>query len=708
MSNLTIEEIKQLINIVDLAEKYGAEPKHSNKNIIKCKYNVTRLDDKTSNLALYVDTNSWVDYPDKGGSIIDFIMAVENINKGQAIRKIKDMAGVVDDYEIKPVQRIEHQETMAKVLPDVIKKIFNYQQILDINNPLHKSEMIAMCPEWLYNEANEDDLQDFNSRCRFDKQHKSAFVLCVNKDIERGLRYRRRRKFNEKTMDFLEDEYEDSKWLAYSGTTTNFPYIRLKKDSSDFVIIVEGTHDYLTAMLCGYNVIAIPNCKFKLDDELLNNKVCIFIDDDDGKEFMKPLYEDAKCSKIYFNHQSFKKKHNIKKAKDFSDYVTHFTSLEAFKEAFNEERSFSSGLSSVAIKSRLKCVSDLIDNIIAPSWMIKNVLPSDGLMEIIGASNSYKTFIMLDMMYCISNGIDYHGMKTKKGIVIYIAGEGANGAKMRLRALRTKYGHNTYNFYMLECSSNLSDFREMDKLASEISAITEDKISLIVFDTLHRNTAGIDENSASDFSIVLGNVDKYLKPLCNLIGYIHHTGNGAETSMRGRGTSARFAAMDTSIVIHSKVKGNAGMTCVKQKDGDAFETIFFDMEKVDIDLKDEDGESLFSVVPVLGAEKIGEEKEDDDKISNDEYADIIRDYLIFEDTELNTNQIKEAMSGRIGANKCQKILKEKKYKDTHWCNFKKDGSKNEWVYKARQKFDGCTVVTYTEDDYKVELPICLR
>lgn len=52
---------------------------------------------------------------------------------------------------------------------------------------------------------------------------------------------------------------------------------------------------------------------------------------------------------------------------------------------------------------------------------------------------------------------------------------------------------------MFECSSNLSDYKEMDKLASEISAITEDKINLIVFDTLHRNTAGIDENSASDF-----------------------------------------------------------------------------------------------------------------------------------------------------------------------------------------------------------------
>lgn len=708
MSNLTIEEIKQSLSIVELAEKYGAHPKYKTGKSIPCKYNILRSTDKTSNLTLYPETNTWTDWSNKSGSIIDFIMLAENITMQQSIKRIKEMAGIVDDFEyIAPIRNTQ-TETMANMLPDVINKIFNSQKLLDINNKNinHKNEMLSIAPEWLYAETDKDDLKDFNNRCRFDGQHQTAFMLCVDDKIARGMRYRRKKIYDEDRHEFT-DEYRDDKWIGYTNTRTNFPYIRIKNDK-DMIIIVEGSHDYLTAILCGYSVIALPSSGYDLSDELIKDKVCVFLDDDDGKEFMKPLYEKAKCAKIYFNHESFKKKHKIKKAKDFSDYVQCFSNLNSFKEAFNEECTFSSGLSSVAIESRLKCVSSLIDNIIAPSWMIKNILPSEGLVEIIGASNSYKTFITLDMMYCISNGIDYHGMKTKKGIVIYIAGEGSNGAKMRLKALRTKYGHNTDNFFMLECSSNLSDYKEMDKLASEISAITEDKINLIVFDTLHRNTAGIDENSASDFALVLGNVDKYLKPYVNLIGYIHHTGNGAETSMRGRGTSARFAAMDTSIVIHSKAKGNAGMTCVKQKDGDAFETMFFDMEKVDIDLKGEDGESLFNIVPILGTEKVGEEKEEDnDKISDDECAQIIYDYLLTID-EANTNTIKEAMNGKIGVNKCQKILKDKNYKQTHWCNFKKEGSKNEWVYKARQKFDGVQTITYTEEDYKVELPLCLR
>ena len=100
--------------------------------------------------------------------------------------------------------------------------------------------------------------------------------------------------------------------------------------------------------------------------------------------------------------------------------------------------------------------------------------------------------------------------------------------------------------------------------------------------------------------------------------------------------------------------------------------------------------------------------EDEDKKSLDDYANEIRNYLIFTDEELNTTQIIAAMKDIVPSSKCHKILKDKEYKKTHWCNFKKEGSKNEWVYKARQKIDNVQTVTYTEEDYKVELPLCLR
>ena len=697
MSSLTIEEIKKALDIVDLASKYGAHPKSRTGKVISCKYNILRPTDKTSNLKLYPDTNTWADFGNNGGSIIDFIMIAENISLQEAINRIKSMAGITDDVYVPTSKIINHLPSQAYMLPDIIKKIWSQQKTINFENDAHKKEMLNIAPEWLYNEADKDDLKEFFNIVKFGSLIDTSFILLKDVNgIERCIRYRRYPKYDEETKD-----YNIIKWCAVTGTQSSFPYTRLKKDNKEVTIIVEGTHDYLTAILCGYNVIALPSSGYKLNEDLLKDRLCIFIDDDDGKNFMKPLYEDAICSKIWFNHDEFKKNNGIDKAKDFSDYLEHFNSLESFKEAFNNQINIMKNSDSIAVKNRLKRVSDLTKNIIPPAWMVRNIIPEEGLIEIIGASGSYKSFLILDLMFCISNGIKYHGKETKKGTVIYIAGEGHHGAKMRIRALEMKYGVDADNFYMLECSSNLAEEKEMDKLSNEILSIGDEKISLIMFDTLHRNSSGIDENSASDFSLILGNVDKYLKPYVKIIGYIHHTGNAQETSNRGRGTSSRFAAMDTSLMVKSNEKGFTSLSCNKQKDGEAFETISFELEKIDIDLLDEDGEKVYSVVPVITDKKFSEEKEESTKDLS-VYADIIKDYLLSKNCEVLQKDIVEDLKGKIPLRKIKDILWSENYRNVLWSI--RSGEKKSYYFSSM----GVKVVEYTEEDYKVELPLCLR
>lgn len=697
MPNLTIEEIKQSLSIVDLASKYGAHPKSRTGKVISCKYNILRPTDKTSNLKLYPATNTWADFGNNGGSIIDFIMIAENISLQEAINRIKSMAGIIEDTYISTQKTINHAPSQAYMLPDIIKKIWSQQKTINFENEAHKKEMLNIAPEWLYNEADKDDLKEFFNIVKFGSLIDTSFILLKDVNgIERCIRYRRYPKYDEETKD-----YNIIKWCAVTGTQSSFPYTRLKKDNKEVTIIVEGTHDYLTAILCGYNVIALPSSGYKLNEDLLKDRLCIFIDDDDGKNFMRPLYEDAICSKIWFNHDEFKKNNGIDKAKDFSDYLEHFNSLEAFKEAFNNQINIMKNSDSIAVKNRLKRVSDLTKNIIPPSWMVRNIIPEEGLIEIIGASGSYKSFLILDLMFCISNGLKYHGKETKKGTVIYIAGEGHHGAKMRIRALEMKYGVDADNFYMLECSSNLAEEKEMDKLSNEILSIGDEKISLIMFDTLHRNSSGIDENSASDFALVLGNVDKYLKPYVKIIGYIHHTGNAQETSNRGRGTSSRFAAMDTSLMVKSSEKGFTSLSCNKQKDGEAFETISFELEKIDIDLLDEDGEKVYSVVPIITDKKFGEEKEESTKDLS-VYADIIKDYLLSKNCEVLQKDIVEDLKGKIPLRKIKDILWSENYRNVLWSI--RSGEKKSYYFSSI----GVQVVEYTEEDYKVELPLCLR
>ena len=113
MSNLTIEEIKQSISIVELADKYGAHPKSRTGKTIHCKYNVLRPSDKRSNLTLYPTTNTWADFGNNSGSIIDFIMLAENIPFIEALKRIKSMAGIEDDTYIPTPKIINHTPSQA-------------------------------------------------------------------------------------------------------------------------------------------------------------------------------------------------------------------------------------------------------------------------------------------------------------------------------------------------------------------------------------------------------------------------------------------------------------------------------------------------------------------------------------------------------------------------------------------------------------------
>ena len=72
-------------------------------------------------------------------------------------------------------------------------------------------------------------------------------------------------------------------------------------------------------------------------------------------------------------------------------------------------------------------------------WQIKDIFERKTYGQIFGPTGSGKSFVVLDMAYCIAAGIDYHGHETKQGNVVYICGEGFSGLNRRLRALQGKY-----------------------------------------------------------------------------------------------------------------------------------------------------------------------------------------------------------------------------------------------------------------------------
>ena len=60
----------------------------------------------------------------------------------------------------------------------------------------------------------------------------------------------------------------------------------------------------------------------------------------------------------------------------------------------------------------------------APAWLIEGILPERALALMFGTSNSFKSFLALDMACHIATGLDWHGQTIKQGPVVYIASEG--------------------------------------------------------------------------------------------------------------------------------------------------------------------------------------------------------------------------------------------------------------------------------------------
>ena len=184
--------------------------------------------------------------------------------------------------------------------------------------------------------------------------------------------------------------------------------------------------------------------------------------------------------------------------------------------------------------------------------------------------------------------------------------------------------------------------------------------------------------------------------------HMHHTGNAQETSNRGRGTSSRFAAMDTSLMVRSKEKGFTSLSCNKQKDGEAFDTISFELEKIDIDLLDEDGEKVYSVVPIITDKKFDDNEEKEISKDLSSYAEIIKEYLSSKG-EVLQKDIVDDLKSKIPLRKIKDVLWHEDYRNVFWSI--RNGEKKSYYFSS---LGGVQTVTYTEEDYKMELPLCLR
>ena len=231
-------------------------------------------------------------------------------------------------------------------------------------------------------------------------------------------------------------------------------------------------------------------------------------------------------------------------------------------------------------------------------WLVRHWIPADGLCMVYGESGSGKTFITLDIACHVAAGLDWHGHKTRSGVVAYLAGEGNFG--MRQRVASWCQHHSVEQLDQLLISNKAIDLDSPSAAAQIINAIrelTHHDISLIVVDTVNNHMAG-DENSARDTRTMLSACQIVARALSSTVCLNHHTGHAVESKTRARGSSAWRASLDASILV-SKNDDAIEIVCTKMKDAEHPKPIYGKLERIPLAWVDDEGERIKGAVFVI-------------------------------------------------------------------------------------------------------------
>lgn len=224
-------------------------------------------------------------------------------------------------------------------------------------------------------------------------------------------------------------------------------------------------------------------------------------------------------------------------------------------------------------------------------WVIRGLLPQEGIGVIFGEPGSGKSFLALDLTAAVSRDTEWCGQEVTGGPVVYIAAEGAGGFRKRLRAIAKHQGFPLEGMPLGIISDAPNMLKDDDKaLARAIKA--SGGAVLVVIDTLASVTPGANENSAEDMGAVIARCKRLQEATGATVLLIHHAGKDA--SRGARGWSGLRGAVDVEIEITRK--GDDRLTKVtKQKDGEDGALFPFRLLSVDLG-QDDDGVPLTSCV----------------------------------------------------------------------------------------------------------------
>lgn len=228
--------------------------------------------------------------------------------------------------------------------------------------------------------------------------------------------------------------------------------------------------------------------------------------------------------------------------------------------------------------------------------LIEGWLDQLAMSVMYGQSNVGKTFAALSVSYAIATGQQWGVARVKQGAVVYLAAEAGNSARKRLMALQRHFQpQHEVPLALIPSSVDLlkanGDWKKVVATVKAYEERTDQKVELLVIDTLSRVMSGGNENAPDDMGRLVANLDRIRAHIKAHVMVVHHSGK--DQARGARGHSLLRAATDTEIEVDDGV-----IRATKQRDMEAEKPVPFELHEVVIG--ELDGEAKTSAVALIG------------------------------------------------------------------------------------------------------------
>ena len=222
-------------------------------------------------------------------------------------------------------------------------------------------------------------------------------------------------------------------------------------------------------------------------------------------------------------------------------------------------------------KSLISRIGSPLANLTMPKFVVQHLFEQNALSIIFGPSMSYKSFVTIDLACSVAAGLPFHGHKTKKMAVVYVAGEGRAGVGNRIAAWEKENGNSMddHEFYITDKSVQFLNDGSAEMLAEDIEKFLKKcqlPLGFVFIDTISRNLGDGDESNARDVAKFLDIIDTHLRyKFQTNVCCVGHSGLDAG---RIRGSTAWLCGMDQLYeTVKRGVSGMIELKCHKMKEG---------------------------------------------------------------------------------------------------------------------------------------------